>query len=239
MIKIGICDDNLKETSHLKNLLSKYSENHNLEFDINTFNNGYLFLDFIKNQQTFDICFLDIYMPALSGIDTAKELRLLDKNTQLIFTTSSKSFALDGYAVQATNYLIKPLKKDDFFKALDLIFEKTSIDTVENIRIPTITGVQFVSSNMISYIEASNNRCTVNLCNKTSLTSSINLTKIHELFNESISFIVVSRSILINLDSVVGLENEKLVLKDGTKITIPRRKKKELTQAFLDYSMLN
>lgn len=237
MINIGICDDDLDEQNHLEKLLLKYSKQHNIEFNIKSFNNGYLFLDSIKNKKTFDICFLDIYMPALSGIDTAKELRLLDKTTQLIFTTSSKKFALDGYAVQATNYLLKPLEEESFFVALSQVLQKISIENTENIQIPTKMGYQLLSPNIITYIEVLNNNSIIHINGDKTIISSVNLTKMQEILEENLSFMLVSRSILINFDNVIGLENEKFVMSDGTKIIIPRRKKKELTKAFLDYRM--
>lgn len=239
MINIGICDDNPNELKHIKNLLLKFQEEYNMNFNIKSFDNGYLFLDSIQQSHAFEICFLDIYMPALSGIDTAKELRMLDKNTHLIFTTSSKEFALDGYSVQASNYLLKPLVKDTFFKALHHILQKITLESVKTIRIPTNTGFQFVAINTISYIEASSNRCIVNLSNETTLSSSINLTQMQELLQDYSNFVFISRSVLLNFDSVIGLENEKFIINNGTKITIPRRKKKELTHEFLNYRMKN
>lgn len=239
MVRIGICDDNTEELKKLENLLQVYSKQNNVEFDIKTFTNGYLFLDNIHSKKTFQICFLDIYMPALSGIDIARELRLLDKTIHLIFTTSSKEFALEGYSLQATNYLLKPLSKNSFFDALNQVLEKINIEKNENVCVATSTGFQLVAPNFMTYIEAANNYCIVHLRNSSFIHTTANLTQMSEMLNKYSNFVIISRSILLNFDSIVGFDNDKFILDNGSEIYIPRRKKKELSQKFLEYSINN
>lgn len=57
----------------------------------------------------YDLIFLDIYMGGMSGVETAKRIRALDKNVMLVFVTTSNEFASESYAVKANFYLLKPV----------------------------------------------------------------------------------------------------------------------------------
>lgn len=79
------------------------------------------------SDEQIDVIFLDIQMPEVNGMEFA---RLLTKNTRIIFTTAFSEYALDGYKVNAIDYLLKPFSYSDFLvaskKALDWFEMKTS-----------------------------------------------------------------------------------------------------------------
>ena len=62
-------------------------------------------------------------MKELTGIDTAKKLRQIDKVAKIIFITTSNEFASESYEVQAHDYLIKPFNKARMLKTMERIFE--------------------------------------------------------------------------------------------------------------------
>ena len=65
----------------------------------------------------YDLIFLDIYMGGMSGVETAKRIRALDKNVMLVFVTTSNEFASESYAVKANFYLLKPVSYPEFLTA--------------------------------------------------------------------------------------------------------------------------
>jgi len=67
-----------------------------------------------------DLLFLDIQMPELSGIEFAK---LLPRDTKIIFTTAFPQYAIEGYKVNALDYLLKPISYEDFLKSTDKALE--------------------------------------------------------------------------------------------------------------------
>lgn len=238
MIKIAICEDDVEELDLLQTFLQQYSVENNLNFNITTFSNGFLFLDSLP--QDYKICFLDIFMPAFSGIETAKELRLVDKDVHLIFCTSSKHFALDGYSVQASNYLLKPLQKDKLFIALDEVLRKIDTEKLKSISVPTKDGILLIPLDKISYITPNSNNCKIHqqsVSFDNIVECKLSFTKMVQNLSQYNNFVLISRSNLINFDFVTGMEQDEFILNDGKKISIPRRKKKEITQSFLDYSI--
>jgi DNA-binding LytR/AlgR family response regulator len=71
-------------------------------------------------QQPVDLLFLDIQMPELSGMEFAK---ILPPSTKIIFTTAFSQYAIEGYKVNALDYLLKPISYDDFIKAANKALE--------------------------------------------------------------------------------------------------------------------
>ena len=70
------------------------------------------------------LLFLDIQMPELSGVEFAK---ILPKDTRIIFTTAFPQYAVEGYKVNALDYLLKPISYEDFLKSTDKALEWFSI----------------------------------------------------------------------------------------------------------------
>ena len=66
--------------------------------------------------QAADLMFLDIQMPELSGLEFSK---MLPPDTRIVFTTAFDQYALDGYKVNAVDYLLKPISYADFLRATD------------------------------------------------------------------------------------------------------------------------
>ena len=83
MLRIAVCDDELSFLSQLHSILSAWQPNSS-RFCIESFDNGDALLS-SHAESHFAIILLDVVMPLLNGIDTAKELRKKDKNVKIIF----------------------------------------------------------------------------------------------------------------------------------------------------------
>jgi len=76
-------------------------------------------LEIISKSQ-IDLVLLDINMPEISGLTLA---RVIDKKTKVIFTTAYREYAVDGFDIQAVDYLLKPISFDRFLKAINKFFD--------------------------------------------------------------------------------------------------------------------
>ncbi|MFY9283576.1 MAG: LytTR family DNA-binding domain-containing protein [Miniphocaeibacter sp.] len=119
MLRIGICDDS-KEASFTTYFgLEKILENRNIEYVIYEFSSGEKFIEWHKkNKNEIDLLFLDIEMPGLNGMETAKLIREENDYLQIVFLTSHPDFVFDGYSVNALGYLLKPAKEEDLNKII-------------------------------------------------------------------------------------------------------------------------
>src|SRR5476651_1482155 len=89
---------------------------------VGTCNNAVKALE-VLNRQAVDLLFLDIKMPQISGLDLFKALRNPPKT---ILTTAHREFALDGFDIGVTDYLLKPITFYRFFKAVERYLSATN-----------------------------------------------------------------------------------------------------------------
>ena len=116
MIKIAVVDDDEEYRIAERKFIEEYAKETGESFDIVCFPSG---MDFISNYgQGFDIVFLDIEMPHLDGMETAKKLRQIDMRISIVFLTKMSKYAVEGYSVNAVDFMVKPLKRYVFIDKL-------------------------------------------------------------------------------------------------------------------------
>ena len=104
-MKVAIVDDLKTELEMLRGYLMDFAVAESKEFDISTYESGDRFLEDFSGQ--FDLILMDIDMPGLNGIDTARAIRKVDESVVLMFVTAMPQYALTGYEVDAIDYVIK------------------------------------------------------------------------------------------------------------------------------------
>ena len=112
MFKVAIVEDSIKDFTLLKSYLEQYEKENNIEFNIQCFENGIRFLD--KFSANYDIIFMDIDMPYMNGLEVSKKIREIDKTVVLIFVTNLSQYAVNGYEVEALDYIVKPISYFNF-----------------------------------------------------------------------------------------------------------------------------
>ena len=95
-MKIAICDDEIDFGQELRTLLTRWAVNNGLSLTLYQYMNGDDLLTALQTTSV-DLIFLDIIMPLLNGIDTARELRNAGITVPIIFLTYSREFALESY----------------------------------------------------------------------------------------------------------------------------------------------
>ncbi len=94
-------------------LLASYCEKTPFLHLVGTYNSAVAAIKDLKENR-IDLIFLDIQMPEISGLEFAS---ILPVSTRIIFTTAFSQYAIDGYKVNAVDYLLKPISYDDFLRA--------------------------------------------------------------------------------------------------------------------------
>lgn len=106
-MKIAVVDDNPKDGGRIKQYIEKYALEQDQMFQVFLYASGLDFLDDMG--KNFDIVFMDIEMPHLDGIETARKMRERDDTTILIFITNLAQYAIHGYEVNAIEFMVKPV----------------------------------------------------------------------------------------------------------------------------------
>jgi len=112
-LNIAVCEDNITDTQHISTLL----KNSGLLCRPVVFRSAEELLS-APALTGFDLFLLDIYLNGKSGIELAREIRAKKIDAEIVFTTFSDAHALEGYEVDALQYLVKPVKAPDFDRML-------------------------------------------------------------------------------------------------------------------------
>ena len=168
MIQIAACDDDIDELSNIVQLISQYRASRNLNCELAAFPNGFELISAIEKGKKFDVYCLDIIMPGFTGIDVAKEIRAHDKNSMILFFTSSSEFALESYSVKAIDYILKPVTKEKLFSAFDEMLEHVkdrenedaivlkSSEGIRRILITNLAFVEVIGRNVLYHLRSGN-----------------------------------------------------------------------------------
>ena len=111
MKKIAICDD---EPAVRKQMEAYFKELESV-FCISYFESGEALLE---SDVLYDVIFLDIDMKGISGIDTARKIRVRDKKAKIIYVTAYEDFREYAFGVHAFGYLVKPVEKEKILEIL-------------------------------------------------------------------------------------------------------------------------
>ena len=98
---IGICDDNAADVNKIRFALTDVSP----DIELCCFDSGGALLDEVHNGAAFDLVFLDIFLAGENGMETAGALRAISPETEIVFCTTSRDFAVEAFRVQAADYV--------------------------------------------------------------------------------------------------------------------------------------
>lgn len=192
------------------------------------FDNAIQALGYLNQNQT-DLVFLDIQMPDLSGMELARILdgRVGGQKPRIIFTTAYNQFAIEGYKVDALDYLLKPFSYEEFLKAATKAyqyFEKLqkpaeSIPDLEKNHDYIFLKVEYqlvkVMVKDIAYVEAYKDYVKVHLTNKPNPLLSLTSMKAMEDMLPQQDFMRVHRSYIINLNHIDSVSRNVVNIGDA------------------------
>ena len=112
MIKIAIVEDTPAEAQTLSDSVAAFFKKEGAAFECTVYGDAMSFLTGYKS--VYDMVFMDIELPLLDGMTAAEKLRKFDKKILLIFVTNMAQFAVKGYAVDAFDYIVKPVRYQNF-----------------------------------------------------------------------------------------------------------------------------
>lgn len=237
-MRIAICDDKKEQIEIVENAVKLYFDSKKEIFqDLHTFEKAFDFLD-AQEKKPYDLALLDICMPALLGTDLAREIRKRHDTTEIIFLTFSDEFAVDAFAVRATHYVLKPFTQATFNEAISRAISNISAKIYYSVTLKCAGGtVENINKNAVVYIESSSHIQTVYLQDGNSLCATQTLTEIFNAFNalSPNQFIIPFKGYIINQNFISTIQSDKIILKGGKIIPIPRRSFREIKQSYFQY----
>lgn len=235
MLRIAVCDDEIIYIDNISDLVKKYSEKKSVEIDVYQFERSFDLLDRIEEGELYDAFLLDIYMPGISGISVAEELREKHINAPVIFLTSSPDHAIEAFEVSATHYILKPISEEKFFSAMDKAISNVPKKSKDEILLKTERVYRSVFVNDIIYVETDGNYQRVFLSNGEEIRVRMTSAELFNLLCNWDRFYKCGRAYIVNLGKINKLTNKTVVVKGGNELQIPRNVMIDLKEAYFKF----
>ena len=226
-MRIALCDDHHSQLEALRSMILEWDRE---ETSISCFDNGD---DLLRAHASapFDVIFLDILMPLLNGMETAKELRQTDRTVKLVFLTSSPDFAVEAFTVKASNYLLKPAEPEKLHACLEELAEELHA-SARKICIKGPHALRQIPVADIEYIESQNKRILFVLSGGETILSGEPLYVYEEKLTLEEGFFKCSRSFIVNIHLIETFMARELRTRSGARIPISRSCHREFEKAY-------
>ena len=235
MLKIAICDDEKMFCDSAEGMLKLYMENKAVPFQADVFNVPSKLVDATENGTVYDIYLLDIYMPGITGMSIATELRSRGVKSPIIFLTSSTDHALEAFGVDATHYLLKPYSKENFYVGMDKAMQSITSHKDDSIVLKVDNEYRNILVSQILYCEAADKYQRFYLETGEKLLVRISGTELYKMLSEYDSFYHCGRAHIVNLDYINRVTADGILLKNGAILKLPHTVLAGLKKAFFDY----
>ena len=235
MINILICDDDKNILTQVNDLVKTWSKNNSVDFCIDVKSDG----DFINDSNDlYDIAFIDIEMPGISGLELAEKLKKNNPDVIVIVITSFQNYLDSAMKIHVFRYLSKPIDTERFYNNFAEAVESYN-KLSKTIPIESKGEINLVKTSDILYIE--NLKHGSKIVTKTDeYRTNTKPKEWLKIINQPNCFVYSHTSIIVNLQNVVGLSKDTVFLDkgNGEKITtyVSQRKYAELKKALFSFA---
>ena len=231
MYHIAIWDDEQKELEKTILLCQQILEHLMVPYTIDSFTSAQDFIDAQNSGNKWHLVLLDILMDGPLGLSLGKNLRLHDTEADIVFTTSCTEYALEGYDVFPTGYLLKPLSRELFSPMIERCVAKHKKAKIVTLRLGE-NAMKTIAIKDILWIEVFQKELLVH-CKEEEF---IGVGSLLEILNQLPSqFYRSHRSFIVNLDVVVGVQKYEFVLNNKQVVPIAMRTLQQAQQIWLTY----
>lgn len=152
MIRIAIVEDDKEVQAQLADYIRRYERQFGRMFELSLFDDG----DEIVSdyRAVYDIILLDVQMRRMDGMAAAERIRQMDKDVLLIFITNMAQFAIRGYAVDALDYVLKPVPYFAFSQQLQKAVARLRARQKTFLTVPVEGGLRRVDVASLYYLES-------------------------------------------------------------------------------------
>ena len=220
-MNIIICDDRIDDRKNLSDLLSDYGEKKNYEFAITEYDSGEQLCEEQSALEACQLLFLDINMQGMDGLKTAMRIKEKYPKLPVVLVTAYMNYALDGYKVKASRFLLKDNLADTIEECMDdLIAEINKNRRILEFRF--VEGTIKLYADDIIYTEKGTFQI---------------YKKLDELENElkNMGFVRAHLSFLVNMKYITKISSYVMTLTTGKKIPVPKARYAQVKREYMLY----
>ncbi len=239
MIRIAICDDMPDDLCGLVRMTEQYLSLNGIDAEVAGFSHPDELLTAIETE-SFHLYILDIVMPMVSGLELGKDIRRLDREAQIIYATTEPQFALQAYAANPVNYLIKPVARQQLFDTLTLAVSRAHIADEQTFTVKTADSLRVVKLSNIACCEYRSHAVVFSLANGEEVFSRTfreNFSEYCALILQNRHFLQCHNSFIVNMRRVERFNRDSFTLCGGKFVSIAAKRYPAVRDAYMDYLM--
>ena len=227
-MRVAICDDNSVDLKAMLEVFRHVAPNH----AVDAYSDGKRLLEAISEGADYDLLFLDIIMPEITGMDLAREAGRIAPDAPVVFLTDSDAYAVEAFSVKALHYILKPMTESALKECLQRLKERQSLR--RRVHIISSSGIrQILFADEIEYAQSDAHYCNLHLSDGTVVKARMTQSEIRDTLGDS--FLAVSRGLIVNVEFIRHLGSRSCTLKDGQEILLSRNNLKEIHSAYAAY----
>lgn len=230
MIKIAIVEDEELYAKQLNEYLRQYERENGEVIEVTIYSDGDRIVD--KYQSQYDIILMDIEMKFMDGMSAAEEIRKIDTEVVIIFITNMTQYAIRGYAVDALDYVLKPVSYFALSQRLNRAIGRMRKRESKMIMVNMKGGIVRLNIANIYYIESQGHTLILHTILGDYETSGTMKEMEGKLLD--MNFCRGNKGYLINLQHVDGISDGCAIVKDE-RLILSRARKKEFMEALTKY----
>lgn len=229
-MRVAVVDDEAAERVKLKEYLLCYGEENHVRMEIDEYENGDSLM--MKYRTIYDVIIFDIDMPGMNGMDTARRIRKKDINVVILFVTNVAQYAINGYEVDAVDYIIKPVGYYDFLMKFQKAVRRLAHRKEHIVAVETLDGIQKIKVSDIWYVEVLGHYLIYHTVNgEYKMRGSM---KDHEAELCVYNFIRIHKSYLVNLAYIENIHGNEINVA-GKEVPMGRVYKDRVIEGYFRY----
>ena len=227
-VRIAICDDEAKEREQFLQVMKSW----NPDLTTEQFSSGASLLKAVRTPPSFDIVFLDIYLPGENGIDIAGTLEEISPHTGIVFVTTSETHAVAAFSLNALHYLVKPVTVQGVAAAFSRLREQ-QLERRDFILFSVGHTSRPVFLDQICYFNSVSHAVEVTLTDGKRFKVWTPLSELEKKLNRN--FLRINRGIIVNMAYIERMGTDRCMMQDGKELFLVVRGRSDICAAYNDY----
>lgn len=231
MIKVAVLDDSEEDRTQLDRYLQRFQEEQGIQMQVKTYGNSLEFLE--ANRGGYHVVLLDVEMPGMDGIEVAREIRRTDEITGIIFITNMAQYAIQGYEVNAIDFMVKPVQYYNFAEKMKKAVGYARKRQGKYILLNGEDGIMRILDSDIYYLEKDKNYLVYHT-GRGNFRERGTMQSAKEKLGTA-HFAECTSGCLVNLAYVEKVGKDSIGLGFG-ELPLSRRMRREFLQSFMEYA---
>ncbi len=238
-MKIAICDDLPEHLKIVYDLTNEYIKQKSISAKVSTFSHPDKLLTACQTER-FHIYLLDMVMPMIHGVELGRSIRRRDREAQIIYITTAPEYALESFAANPVNYLLKPLDKQMFFDTLTLAVSKIDAPDEQTFLVKAKGGMHVLPHSSIVCCERDGFSVKFLLESGETLESVSIRGSFYEYIQPLLSdrrFLQPHVSFVVNMNHVERISDKEFMMRGGMSVPISHKQYTSVRKAYFDYML--